>query len=177
MQFISIKIIIIIIALNNIETIIGGTDYFYGKNSWIQSLNDATKWKITGYEDVYSLFELLDYGLKQKVLSIISINECNILASIVSVRNNVFSLHVDYMDGNKNRPVIVIHHIQGENPRFKNEIKIKLGWIIFGPPTNIGFSIQYPLHVCTYVLETAYLTPQIETSPQVENSLRVKNNP
>ncbi|KAF0541049.1 hsp70 family protein [Gigaspora margarita] len=221
---------------NNVETIIGGTDYFYDKISWIQSLNDATKWKIIGYEDVYSLFELLDHELKQKVLSVIghqileakvdeirfnikeyesnkkpyihkllitkkilSINECNILASIVSVKNNVFSLHVDYMDGNKNRPVIVIHHIQGEKPRFKNKIKIKLGWIIFGPPTSFDFSIQYPLVFksrkfqpfreqdhpiisnCgmfgTCVLETPNITSQIETSPQAENSLRMKNNP
>ncbi|KAF0357918.1 hsp70 family protein [Gigaspora margarita] len=221
---------------NNVETIIGGADYFYDKTSWIQSLNDATKWKIIGYEEVYSLFELLDHELKQKVLNVIghqileakveeirfnikeyesnkkpyihkllitkkisSINECNILASIVSVKNNVFSLHVDYMDGNKNRPVIVIHHIQGEKPRFKNKIKIKLGWIIFGPPTSFDFSIQYPLvfksrkfqpfreqdhpiiNNCgmfgTCVLETANITPQIETSSQVENSLRVKNNP
>ncbi|CAG8648975.1 6471_t:CDS:2, partial [Dentiscutata heterogama] len=55
----------------NFETIIGGADYSQDdKNSWTQSLNDATKWKIIGYEEVHSLFELLEDKLKIKVLNI-----------------------------------------------------------------------------------------------------------
>ncbi|CAG8498529.1 16671_t:CDS:2 [Dentiscutata heterogama] len=79
----------------------------------------------------------------------IDMSECNIHASIVSEKNNIFSLHVEYIGGNKNRPVIVIHQIQGEKAKWfsnqNNRVKIKLGWVIIGPPTNFGFSIQYPL--------------------------------
>ncbi|CAG8765825.1 19606_t:CDS:2, partial [Racocetra fulgida] len=55
---------------NNFETIVGGDDSQNDKDLWIQSLNDATKWKIIGYENVYSLFELLEDELKEKVLSV-----------------------------------------------------------------------------------------------------------
>ncbi|CAG8552692.1 6095_t:CDS:2 [Dentiscutata heterogama] len=103
------------------------------------------------------------------------------------------------MDGNKNRPVIVIHHIQGEKPMFKNQVKIKLGWIIFGPPKSFNFSIQYPLvfksrkyqpfrekdHPIiskfgmfgTCVLEATDITPHVENSPQVEIGFNVENSP
>ncbi|CAG8692339.1 24375_t:CDS:2 [Dentiscutata erythropus] len=171
----------------NVQVGAGITNVFKSEVNYnkIQSLNDATKWKIIGYEEVYSLFELLDEELKERVLSMMghqileaivdeilfeikkyentkkpyihrmlitshtqNLSEYNILASIVSEKNNVFSLHVDYMGGNKNRPVIVVHHIQGEKTMmsFKvKEVKIKLGWIIIGPPTGFDFSIQYPL--------------------------------
>ncbi|CAG8735858.1 14869_t:CDS:2, partial [Dentiscutata heterogama] len=149
---------------SNDETIIGGTEIDYSvddNKSWLQSLNNAAKWKIIGYEDVYSLFELLNEELKKKASSIMghqiledknpyihqlpeikNISECNILASIISEENNVFSLHMNYMDGDKNRPVIVIHHIQGKKVK---DVKIKLGWIIIGPPASFDFIIQYPL--------------------------------
>ncbi|CAG8721579.1 28142_t:CDS:2 [Racocetra persica] len=168
---------------NCLETIIGGTENFQDKDLWRKSLNDETKWKIIGYEGVYSLFELLDNELKKKVLNVMghqileakiddisfntkkyekdkkpyiykelpkikNISECNILASIMSKEYNVFSLHMDYMSGDKNRPVIVIHHIQGEKtliPHNKvKEVKIKLGWIIVGPQTSFDFSTKYP---------------------------------
>ncbi|CAG8598914.1 7592_t:CDS:2 [Cetraspora pellucida] len=168
---------------NNFETIIGGTENSQNKDLWRQSLNDETKWKIIGYAEVYSLFELLDNELKTEVLNIMghqileakideisfntkkyekdkkpyiykelpkikNISECNILASIVSKEYNVFSLHVDYMGGDKNRPVIVIHHIQGEKTIISHnkvkEVKIKLGWIIVGPQTSFDFSTKYP---------------------------------
>ncbi|CAG8720749.1 974_t:CDS:2, partial [Dentiscutata erythropus] len=55
---------------NHIKTIIGGTDYSQNDtNPWRESLNDKSKWKIIGYEEVYPLFELLDNELKKKVLS------------------------------------------------------------------------------------------------------------
>ncbi|CAG8784269.1 1616_t:CDS:2 [Gigaspora margarita] len=216
---------------NHVETSIGGEGYSQDdKHSWRQSLNDATKWKIIGYKDVYPLFELLDDELKKKVLNVVghqilkakvdeitfnirdyekrkkkpyihklssinkikNIGECNILASIVSEKNNIFSLHVDYMGGNKNRPVIVIHHIHGEKTmksyivKEVKEVKIKIGWIIIGPPTSFDFSIRYPLIFksgkyqplkekdrsiisnCgmfgTCVLEATNITPQIKNS-------------
>ncbi|KAF0524710.1 hypothetical protein F8M41_014974 [Gigaspora margarita] len=96
------------------------------------------------------------------------------------------------MGGNKNRPVIVIHHIQGEKSIFKNKVKIKLGWIIIGPPTGFDFSIQYPLILksgkyqplkekddpiinnCgmfgTCVLEATNITPQVENNSDVETA-------
>ncbi|RIB24333.1 hypothetical protein C2G38_2168897 [Gigaspora rosea] len=212
----------------NEETVIGGANYSQDdKSPWRQSLNDATNWRIIGYEGVYSLFELLEKELQKKVLSvmghqileanveeitfdikdyeknhkkpyihkllitnqIVNISECNILASIVSKKNNVFSLHVDYVNRNKNRPVIIIHHIHGEQARLKFKVKIKLGWIIFGPPTSFDFSIQYPLifksekyqplrennysiiNNCgmfgTCVLEAVNVTPQVENSSNV----------
>ncbi|KAF0417813.1 hsp70 family protein [Gigaspora margarita] len=173
---------------NNIEAIIGGTDYSKDdENPWRQSLNDPTTWKIIGYEEAYSLFDLLDDELKKDVLNVmghqilearvdelsfnireheknknplihkllitnkmIDMHKCNILASIMSEKTNVFSLHVEYIGGNKNRPIIVVHHIQQEKKanwfnNQDNQIKIKLGWVIIGPPTDFGFSIQYPL--------------------------------
>ncbi|CAG8790363.1 21664_t:CDS:2, partial [Gigaspora margarita] len=57
----------------NCETVIGGNETEYSqddKNPWKQSLNDETKWKIIGYEEVYSLFELLEDELKKKVLKV-----------------------------------------------------------------------------------------------------------
>ncbi|CAG8498566.1 16673_t:CDS:2 [Dentiscutata heterogama] len=156
---------------NIVETSIGGTNYSqYDENTWKQSLNDPTTWKIIGYEGVYSLFELLDNELKKEVLGIvghqileakvdeikfdiekyekakkpythnlitnINMSECNIIASIKSEEGNIFSQHVEYMDKNKNYPVIVIHHIK---------IEIKLGLVIIGPPKDFNFSIEYPL--------------------------------
>ncbi|CAG8686146.1 2458_t:CDS:2, partial [Cetraspora pellucida] len=224
------------------ETIIGGDYSQNDKNLWRQSLNaDATKWKIIGYEGIYSLFDLLDEELKKKVLSVmghqileanvkeidfsmkeykktkmpyihkvqitnetINISECNILASIVSQKENIFSLYVDYMDGNKNRPVIVIHHIKGERaiPMFSNKTKIKIGWIIFGPPTDFNFSIQHPLvfksgkysalrekdyHIInnhgmfgtfgTCVLDAVNISPQIESSSDTETVTQIVHNP
>ncbi|KAF0561626.1 hsp70 family protein [Gigaspora margarita] len=217
----------------NDETIIGGTNYSQDdKIPWRQSLNDATNWRIIGYEGVYSLFDLLDKELQKKVLSVmghqileanvkeiifdikryekkhkkpyiyellitnqtVNISECNILASIESEKNNVFSLHIDYVNRNKNRPVIVIHHIHGEQTKFKlnHDVKIKLGWIIFGPPTSFDFSIQYPLifksgkyqplrennysiiNNCgmfgTCVLEAVNIAPQVENSSNEETA-------
>ncbi|CAG8815581.1 42731_t:CDS:2 [Gigaspora margarita] len=52
------------------------------------------------------------------------------------------------MGGNKDFPVIVIHHIHGKKAIMSykvKEVKIKIGWIIIGPPTCFDFSIQYPL--------------------------------
>ncbi|KAF0553702.1 hsp70 family protein [Gigaspora margarita] len=153
---------------NNIETVIGGANYSQDdENPWRKSLNNSTKWKIIGYKEAYSLFELLSEETKKKVLDVMShqileakvdeitfnireyeknknplihrllitnkmlnMSECNILASILSEKNNVFSLHVEYIDGNKNSPVIVVHHIQGESAKWfnnqDNQIKIKL---------------------------------------------------
>ncbi|CAG8446454.1 16455_t:CDS:2 [Dentiscutata erythropus] len=152
-------------STKNFETIIGGNETEYSqddKNPWKQSLNDEAKWKIIGYEEVYSLFELLDDELKKKVLSVM---------------------------GHQILEVIVIHHIHGEKtimPSKVKEVKIKLGWIIIGPPASFDFSIQYPLifksgkyqplrtkdnHMInnhcmfgTCVLEATNNTPQVENS-------------
>ncbi|CAG8825967.1 15896_t:CDS:2, partial [Racocetra persica] len=118
-----------------------------------------------------------------------------------SRKKHIFSLYVDYMDGNKNRPVIVIHHIRGEKAKLisRNKVKIKLGWIIFGPPTDFSFSIKYPLvfksgkypafrekdyHVInnhgmfgTCVLEATNITPQAENSSDAVTIDKIKYNP
>ncbi|CAG8562843.1 3045_t:CDS:2 [Racocetra fulgida] len=220
---------------NNVESIIGGTNYSQDdENSWRQSLNDPTTWKIIGYEEVYSLFELLDNELKKKVLDVvghqilevdeipfnireyekskkpyihkllitnkmINVSECNILASIVSEENNVFSLHVEYI---KNRPVIVIHHIQGEKTKlFSNKVTIKLGWITIGPPIGFDFGIQCPLvlksgkyqalgdkdyHIInncgifsTCALEATNITPQVRSSSDIRTATyrQIPDNP
>ncbi|CAG8520631.1 45261_t:CDS:2 [Gigaspora margarita] len=196
--------------INKLYEITEKYDYFYNKTSWIQSLNDATKWKIIGYEDVYSLFELLDHELKHKVLNIIghqileakvdeirfnikeyennkkpyihkllitkkiiSINECNILASIVSVKNNKnqdlkikLKLNSDRLFLDHQQVSILVSNIHwylkvGNFSLLENKITIISNCGMFG----------------TCVLETPNIISQIETSPQVENSLRVKNNP
>ncbi|CAG8475455.1 6888_t:CDS:2 [Gigaspora margarita] len=141
---------------NRDEETIGGT----GENikAWIDSLEYGINWKIIGYDNIFSLFELLDETLRNKVLDVLghnilkvedirNIGECNILASIVSENDNVFSLHVEYMNGDKNLPVFVVHNIQDNYNKHLFEflipetVKIELHWIIVGSPTNFN-SIQ-----------------------------------
>ncbi|CAG8684123.1 21073_t:CDS:2, partial [Dentiscutata erythropus] len=158
------------------------------KNKWRKSLGDGATWKIIGYDEIYSLFELLSESLQRKVLGVLghkilkakieeiefnlepkkayiyqlsphikeikNIGECNILASIASENGNVFSLYVDHMNNDQDRPVIVINHIQGNESKLakafstlmlKKAVKIKLCWIIIGSLTSFNFNTQYPL--------------------------------
>ncbi|CAG8554346.1 24113_t:CDS:2 [Gigaspora margarita] len=175
--------------INNREVIIGGNSPDDNdKNKWRKSLTDEATWGIIGYDEIRSLFELLDESLQKDVLNVFghqilkakieeiefnlgskktqvyelssrineikNISKCIILASIVSENENVFSLHVDHMNNDQDRPVIVIHHIQENDPILtkltrlmlnKEIIKIKLCWVIIGSPTSFNFITQYPL--------------------------------
>ncbi|RIB02282.1 hypothetical protein C2G38_2228248 [Gigaspora rosea] len=49
-------------GINVIEKIIGGASYSQDdKNPWINSLENEENWKIIGYNEIYPLFELLQY--------------------------------------------------------------------------------------------------------------------
>ncbi|RIB14925.1 hypothetical protein C2G38_2193748 [Gigaspora rosea] len=37
-------------------------------NLWVESLEDETTWGIVGYNEIYSIFELLDEELQKEVL-------------------------------------------------------------------------------------------------------------
>ncbi|CAG8813749.1 5246_t:CDS:2, partial [Cetraspora pellucida] len=143
----------------------------------------ASTWKIIGYDKIYSVFELLDKNLQDKVLNALgqrilkagiedvhfelkystnqispyihslspyimeigNIHNYQIFASIMSKSDkNLFSVHIDYVNKDKNTPVIVVHNIKRENSSSTTCI-IKLGWIIVGPLTNFDFNVQYPL--------------------------------
>ncbi|CAG8636416.1 16290_t:CDS:2, partial [Racocetra fulgida] len=58
------------ITTNNDEIIIGG-DETEDKITWRKSLKDQTTWKIIGYKDYFSLFELLEEPLRNKVLGVL----------------------------------------------------------------------------------------------------------
>ncbi|RIB28084.1 hypothetical protein C2G38_2028818 [Gigaspora rosea] len=53
---------------------------------------------------------------------------------------NLFSVHIDYVNKDKNTPVIVVNNIMEEN----SMPTTKLGWIIVGPLTNFNFNVQFP---------------------------------
>ncbi|CAG8618144.1 31975_t:CDS:2 [Gigaspora margarita] len=153
-------------------------------NPWIESLKNPITWKIIGYKKFYALFELLDeelqkkvlkalagvddikfngkpndykpsvYSLSQHISEINNIDECQIFASIVSEKDHVFSLYVDYEEQDITRPLIVVHHIQWNKPKGwkkfnkspNNFYKAILGWIIVGLPTSFDFKLnQHPL--------------------------------
>ncbi|KAF0555610.1 hypothetical protein F8M41_016987 [Gigaspora margarita] len=79
-----------------------------------------------------------------------NIDECNIFASVLSENDkNVFSLHVDYVNQDKNFPVIVIHNIQSERNSIlfkkKGYLTAKLTSAIVGLPASFNFDTQYLL--------------------------------
>ncbi|KAF0489003.1 GGDEF domain-containing protein [Gigaspora margarita] len=163
------------------DSVIGGNEDKYlqeGMKSWDESLEDASTWKIIGYDKIYSLFELLDKNLKKEVLNALghrilkagtedilfelkesyihslspqikeigNVHNYQVFASIMSKSDkNLFSVHIDYVNKDKNTPVIVVHNIKRENSVSTLLCPIKLGWIIVGPLTNFNFNVQFPL--------------------------------
>ncbi|CAG8706131.1 9364_t:CDS:2, partial [Cetraspora pellucida] len=105
-----------------------------------------------GTEDIH--FELKNsakvitpyiHPLSPRIKEIGDVNNYQVFASIMSKSNkNLFSAHIDYVNKDKNTPVIVVHNIKRENSS-STTCKIKLGWIIVGPLTNFDFNVQYPL--------------------------------
>ncbi|CAG8524408.1 15885_t:CDS:2, partial [Cetraspora pellucida] len=90
------------------------------------------------------------YSLSSQIDEIKNIDKCQIFASIVSKDDdNVFSLHIDYVDRNPMLPVIVVHHIQWDQSKLKKMIRKKnknycestLCWIIVGLPTSFDFKL------------------------------------
>ncbi|CAG8553702.1 17998_t:CDS:2 [Cetraspora pellucida] len=85
------------------------------------------------------------YKLSSHIKEIGNIHNYQIFASIMSKSGkNLFSAHVDYLNKDRNTPVIVVHNIKRENSSSAICL-IKLGWIIVGPLTNFDFNIQFPL--------------------------------
>ncbi|CAG8577557.1 28435_t:CDS:2 [Dentiscutata erythropus] len=85
------------------------------------------------------------YNLSSHIKEIGNIHNYQIFASIMSKSNkNLFSAHVDYLNKDRNTPVIIVHNIKWENSGSATCL-IKLGWIIVGPLTNFDFNIQFPL--------------------------------
>ncbi|CAG8757980.1 21545_t:CDS:2, partial [Dentiscutata erythropus] len=149
---------------NNSESHLGGRNFqSNNKNPWRESLEDETTWEIVGYDKIFSLFELLDESLQKKVLGVLGhrilkakIDERSFdIEEYKTNKKPYCALEKNYMNEDKNRPVFVVHHIQEEQeensvfkffkPKKAKKVKIKLCWIIVGPPTSFDFSIQYPL--------------------------------
>ncbi|RIB28095.1 hypothetical protein C2G38_2028824 [Gigaspora rosea] len=108
--------------------VIGGNKTKYSEDnikSWDES---ESTWKIIGYNEIYPLFELLEEDLQKKVLSALG-----------------HRILKDYLNKDKNIPVIVVHNIEKENSSSTTHCSIKLGWIIVGPLTNFDFKVQFPL--------------------------------
>ncbi|CAG8750965.1 14433_t:CDS:2, partial [Gigaspora rosea] len=75
-----------------------------------------------------------------------NVHSYQIFASIMSKCDKIlFSAHIDYLNKDKNIPVIVVHNIEKENSSSTTHCSIKLGWIIVGPLTNFDFKVQFPL--------------------------------
>ncbi|CAG8748599.1 14176_t:CDS:2, partial [Racocetra fulgida] len=54
--------------------IIGGNkEYVNGSSSklWVNSLNNRDTWDIIEYDETYSIFDILDYSLQQKILNVL----------------------------------------------------------------------------------------------------------
>ncbi|CAG8594525.1 1084_t:CDS:2 [Cetraspora pellucida] len=142
---------------------------FKPKINAIQSLNNAKKWKITGYENIYSLFELSDDELKEKALNIMG-------HQILETKFNEIKFNIKEYEKNKKpcglyvwkkTPVIVIHHIQGDKAkRMPKNINIRIGWMFIEPPTSFEF-------------KTTNNTPQVKNSSDkgMATCIHVYHNP
>ncbi|CAG8736035.1 2225_t:CDS:2, partial [Dentiscutata erythropus] len=115
-----------IVKTHNLD-IIGGN-----KNDisvWRESLEDRANWKIIRYDKIFSLFELLEDSLRNKVLSVLN-----------------HRILKEYMNEDKNHPVFVVHHIEEAEKEYfssflmskKEKVKIKLCWVFIGPPTSFN---------------------------------------
>ncbi|KAF0475479.1 kinase-like protein [Gigaspora margarita] len=75
-----------------------------------------------------------------------NVHSYQIFASIMSKCDKIlFSAHIDFLNKDKNIPVIVVHNIEREYSSSTTHCSIKLGWIIVGPLTNFDFKVQFPL--------------------------------
>ncbi|CAG8765686.1 15975_t:CDS:10, partial [Dentiscutata erythropus] len=85
------------------------------------------------------------HNLSPHIREIGDVNNYQVFASIMSKSNkNLFSAHIDYVNKDKNTPVIVVHNIKRENSS-STICLVKLGWIIVGPLANFDFNVQFPL--------------------------------
>lgn len=85
------------------------------------------------------------YYLFNHIREIKNIHKCQIFASIVSTKDDVFSLYVDHENKDASHPVIVVHRIQWKKSKTYCQAKAKLCWIIVGLPTSFDFKNQPPL--------------------------------
>ncbi|CAG8637061.1 8445_t:CDS:2 [Dentiscutata erythropus] len=86
------------------------------------------------------------HNLSPHIKEVGHVHNYQVFASIMNKSDkNLFSAHIDYVNKDKNTPVIVVHNIKKENSSSTIYCPIKLGWIIVGPLTNFDFSIQFPL--------------------------------
>ncbi|CAG8786171.1 40710_t:CDS:2, partial [Gigaspora margarita] len=87
------------------------------------------------------------HNLSPDIKEIENVPNCQVFASIMSKSDkNLFSAHIDYLNKDKNIPVIVVHNIKREHS-CSTTCLIKLGWIIVGPLTNFDFKVRFPLVV------------------------------
>ncbi|KAF0381917.1 hsp70 family protein [Gigaspora margarita] len=125
----------------------GGDDakIFTPENSsdWINSLKNTNTWDMIEFEDVNSIFDLLDDDLRKGVLKtlgkrilkahplgkqledITNIEECEIFSTIMKKKDrHIFSSYISYDAPDK--PVILIQHIPNETKKKENYHQIIL---------------------------------------------------
>ncbi|CAG8556534.1 5928_t:CDS:2, partial [Racocetra persica] len=121
--------------------IIGGNKEYVNSSSsklWVNSLNNRDTWDIIEYDEIYSIFDILDYSLQQKILNVLGHRILKDQKDRV-----IFSLRIGYM--NEHTPLIIVHLKKLPYKKYKNH-PIKFGWIIVGQPTNFDFNrIKYPV--------------------------------
>ncbi|RIB28079.1 hypothetical protein C2G38_1603151 [Gigaspora rosea] len=129
------------------DSVIGGDKDKYSQDLKKDVLN-ALGHRIlkAGIENIH--FDMKDpyiHSLSPKIKEIGNVHNYQVFASIMSKNDkNFFSVHIDYVNRDKNTPVIVVHNIRGENS-MPTICQFKLGWIIVGPLTNFNFNVQFPL--------------------------------
>ncbi|CAG8457121.1 15937_t:CDS:2, partial [Dentiscutata heterogama] len=130
-----------------------------------------------GNEDI--LFELKNstntmppyiHSLSQHIKEIGDVNNYQVFASIMSKSNkNLFSAHIDYVNKDKNTPVIVVHNIKREISSFTTTCLIKLGWIIVGPLTNFDFNVQFPLAFKSMKQSVKHISEENHSTVKITN--------
>ncbi|CAG8582527.1 28619_t:CDS:2 [Dentiscutata erythropus] len=105
---------------------------------WIKSLNDCNTWDIIEYDEIYSIFDLLNDSLQKEILDVLGYR----ILKEKDDRDN-FSLRIDYV--NVHMPLIIVHLKKSLRKKHKNN-PVKVGWIIVGQPINFDFDqTNYPV--------------------------------
>ncbi|CAG8540784.1 7525_t:CDS:2, partial [Cetraspora pellucida] len=139
--------------LNSIKSrcvIRGGAEYC-NRSSWIHSIQDPETWEIIEYNEIHSIFSLLENSLRKTVLEILGkrILKVNIDKFEYSMDKNKQHSHeigeqLEAYDTHEN-PIIIINRVPNKKKLAKKSnvkifrpkcIPVRIGWMVIGYPTD-----------------------------------------
>ncbi|CAG8855170.1 8612_t:CDS:2, partial [Gigaspora margarita] len=128
------------------------------KINWMESLKNSQSWEIIEYDDIHSIFDLLDNDLRKKALKalgqrILKAKVETLTFELHSKKPYIYPLHDKLDISNLDEYqifaslLIVIHHVMSKKKRKQNtkEFSIQLGLVVIGYPSQFDFFPEYQI--------------------------------